>query len=673
MFKIVICIQRLMHYIGLLNMKNILLLLSVALIWNACSFTKQIESGEAAFDRKQYDIAVPLLLEEFESASGQLKARKAYLLGESYRILKETDESSKWYNRAVKAGYGNEAKLKLARSFKRLEKYKEAVTVYNDLLQKLPNDPTVNRELAIAKQAINWAKNVEESIKLNTLDINSPYADYGATFFEEDYIIFTSDRESATGTEIYNWTGNKFSDLYIVHKQGNQPQLFDGLLNSEKNDGSLCLSSDGLELYFTRCFSLNSDADGACKIMYSYRDNGIWTEPEVIPFFDGSVSYGQPALIENDSVLVFVAKRQEGKGGFDLYYSVMEEGRWTEPYLMPSSINTEGDEYFPTAFKDTLYFSSNYLPGLGGLDVFKTYLRNDGSWSPPHNMMPPINSGEDDFHYVRDPSFRPIGNALQTGFVSSNREGFGDDDILRWTKYTLQEVEEPVEVEEEEEEPILVYLAGKVVTNQREDDSNPNSEIIGKSPIPNAYIKLNEEDGFTTDENGFFVKELVLDKDYRLRASKEGYLNNIIDVSTIDLLIPEGESSITINVELLLDKIYTGVEIVLENIYYDFDKWKIRPDAEPTLLDLAKLLRDNPQINIELSSHTDCQGDVDYNQELSYKRARSAVQYISRHGVKAERITPIGYGESNLANTCVCEDCTEAEHQENRRTTFKIL
>lgn len=645
----------------------------MTLVWNACSFTKQIESGEAAFERKQYDVAVPLLLDEYESSSGQLKARKAYLLGESYRILKETDESSTWYNRAVIQGYGNEAKLKLARSFRRLERYKEAIAVYNDLLQTLPNDPTVNRELAISKQAISWINNKDESVQIENLDLNSPYADYGATFFEEDYIIFTSDRESATGTEIYNWTGNKFSDLYIVHKQGDQPQLFDGLLNSQNNDGSLCLSRDGLELYFTRCFSYSSTTDGACKIMYSFRDNEYWTEPEIIPFFDGNVSYGQPVLIENDSVLVFVAKRVEGKGGFDLYYSVMEDGQWTEPYLMPSSINTEGDEYFPTAYEDTLYFSSNYLPGLGGLDIFKTYLREDGSWSPPHNLMPPINSGEDDFHFVRDPAFNAYGNALQTGFLSSNRQGLGDDDIFRWTKYRPIVEDAPEETEEEEESNLLVYLAGKVVTDERADDSDPNSEFIGKKSIANAYIKLNEEEGFTTDENGFFVKEISLDKDYRLRASKEGYLNNIIDVSTIDLLIPEGEPSITINVELSLDKIYTGVEIVLENIYYDFDKWKIRPDAEPTLLELAKLLRDNPQINIELSSHTDCQGDVNYNQELSYKRAKSAVQYITRHGVNAERITPVGYGESRLANTCVCEECTEEDHQENRRTTFKIL
>lgn len=638
---------------------------------HACSLTQQVQTGDYAYERKQYDVAIGLLSDEYAVASGPVKARKAYLLGRSYAILKDTESAISWFQKAVKNNYGQDAQLHLARSLTRAERYDQAIAVYEDLRSILPTDDIVRRELAVAKQAKLLKASPNPDITISPLSFNSAYADYGPILFDDEYLLFTSDRETATGEADYLWTGNAFSDLFIVHKDGNQPTPFDGLLNTEGNEGSLCLSSDGRLLIYTQCRGATEQDDAYCYLVQSTNEEGIWSEGEVLPFFEGRTSYGQPALIEQDSVLVFAAKREEGKGGYDLYYSLLDAAGWTEPYLMPNTINTAGNEYFPTSDGDTLYFSSDYLPGMGGLDIFKTYLRADGSWSPPLNMQSPINSGEDDFHLIVEPTAMQQAGVARAGYFSSNRPGMGDDDIYRWQrmKPSPQDVED---ANPNEEEKLSIYLAGKVITPRYQDPDDPNSEIVGYDPVPNARIEIDGK-AFGTDEDGFFVKEVPRNIDMQVMASKSGYLNQIKTITTRDLDIPEGEETYTINVSLELTKIFTGVEITLENIYYDFDKWTIRPDAEPTLKRLAKLLQDNPQIQIDLSSHTDCQGDDEYNEELSFKRARSAVLYISRQGIDLNRLTPVGYGESRLAVNCPCADCSEEEHQANRRTTFTIV
>lgn len=654
---------------------RIIVLITTVLTITACSFTQKIKSGEQAYDLKRYDLAVSMLQDEYEGTGDRAKARKAFLLGNSFAILKEDDEAARWYSTAVRAGYGNDADLALAKTLRRLERYDDAIAILTQLEARLPSEPAIQRQLAMARQAAEWATRPRQDIQIAKAPYNSDRADYGGVFIDDDYLVFTSDRDESTGTDIYDWTGNKYSDLFVVHRDGSNALPYDGLLNSKYNDGTPALTRDKEEMYFTRCFADDPSAEAQyCRLMYSYKQEGLWTEPETIPFWEGNVSYGQPCLIENDSVLVFVARRDEGRGGYDLYYSVLDDGRWAEPYTMPASINTEGNEYFPTADGDTLYFSSDYLVGMGGLDIFKTYLRPDGSWAPPQNLLPPINSGADDFHYLVDRSSPTPGRLVASGYLTSSRSGDTDDDIYRWSQYQpVEDTMDVVTIDDETEDDLEVYLAGVVVTDVFTTPGDPNSGKRGTSPVPTAYIKIGDDDGFTTDNAGRFLVKVGRDQLLSLRASKRGYLNNLLDIDTRNLPVKEGQSTYTINVTIPLDQIFSGVEIVLDNIYYDFDKWDIRPDAEPALKALVKIMEDNPQINIELGSHTDCRGLADYNAELSQKRAAAAVDYIASQGVSADRLAAKGYGEDSPAVACVCLSCSDDQHQANRRTTFKIV
>jgi outer membrane protein OmpA-like peptidoglycan-associated protein len=649
------------------------------LLISSCNFTQKIKNGKMAYERKQYYVAVDLLNKEYEANEQKaIKAELAYYLGKSYQKINNNRASINWYKDAYKLNYGPDVLTDLAFALKQEELYEEAISIFKKLEEEKGVDPSISREISICQLAAEWkAQLKEKEYQISALNLNSGSGDYAATLYEEDYIVFTSDRKMEEEAEIYNWTGNGFSDIYISQKDGSaQSRPFDRKINSKHNDGTSCFNSYFNEMYFTRCYSPGA-GDSYCKLMVSFRQGKVWTEPQTLDFFDDGLNYGQPALSQNDSTLFFSCNHPEGQGGYDLYYSTRTTSGWTPPKPMPSPINTAGDEKFPTVHGDTLFFSSDYHPGMGGLDVFKTYLRTDGTWQVPINLKAPINSGRDDFSYIIDKSNRDK-DIIRNGYFSSSRKGKGNDDIFQFAQYKLEPVEvikDPSEPEETEE-PVTIYLAVKVVEKRYMDPENPNSNVIGKDPIKGAGVEMvsgaNIKD-HNSGSLGFFVVELEKDNDYLFNASKEGYLKNNNSFSTRDLTIKKGEKEITYNLEITLDKIFVDKEINLENIYYDYDKWDIRLDAQPSLNELSSILKQNPKIVIQLASHTDCRGEDDYNQDLSQKRAQSAVDYIISTGIDPQRIKAIGFGESQLFINCECESCTEEQHQQNRRTTFKII
>ncbi|MBK9733522.1 MAG: OmpA family protein [Saprospiraceae bacterium] len=642
----------------------------------SCSFGQKLKDGESAYERKQYAVAVTLLEEEFQNTKNiQSRARKSFLLGKSYVRLLEYEEAISWFEKAVELNYGAEAIGNLANTYRFTENYDLAVDNYKKLGQMTGRIQENDREILICKQAIKLKNNTSD-YKIQKIFENSLVSDYAPVLYENDFLVFTSERKEATGSAVYNWSGEKFSDLFIVIKSGSDVKKFDSAINTSQNEGTSWFSKDYNTMYLTRCFSYGS-GDEYCKLMVSSRENGIWSEAEVLPFVIDKINYGQPTLIENDSVLVFASDLSEPGGPSDLYYSELGvDGTWSYPEKLPSSINSQGNEKFPTGDNDTLYFSSDYLPGLGGYDIFKTFLRKDGSWSIPINIGYPINSGGDDFSFIVDYIQKKAAGVIQQGYFSSSRGSDNKDDIYKFTK-----INKPVETDkttEIKEKPKSVFLTVKTVVNQYEMADNPNSNIIGTIPLGNAYIKVLEANGTKlmegyTDLNGFYLTELPVDKALKIIGSKIEYLNASKDITTKNLLFKENENSITINVVLVLEKIYADKEINLKNIYYDYDKWDITEVAKPALNDLVVILNDNPQIDIQLSSHTDCRGTTEYNEDLSQKRAQSVVDYLIGKGINGQRLVAKGYGESQLVDNCLCESCTEDQHQANRRTTFKIL
>ena len=660
---------------------RILVFLLTFMILEGCSFGKKIKNGETAYERKQYSVAIDMLGNEYKKAdTGREKAKLAFLLGMSYSFLEENQLSIDWLLKAIDNDYGNEALLQLAKNYKRNGDYQASIDSYELLKNNSNNKRQIDREIYVIREVAGWENDTEEGVKIELLNENSGYSEYSPVLFDKNFLVFTSDRDESTGGDTYNWSGNKHSDLFVMLKNGSEVKRFDAGINSNFNDGAACFSADGMEIIFTRCFS-KENSDGYCRLMYSERFNGVWTTPVLIPIQKEGINYGQPTFIENDSILVFSAKMEDGTGGHDLYYSqrVFEEDGsfyWGEAYIFPQTVNSQGNEMFPTGDGDTLYFSSDYFAGLGGLDIFKTWLQENGQWAPPQNLRKPINSSFDDFGLVIDYDASLRGSELQKGYFTSTRAGYGKEDIYRFERNRVVSTSDPQDTIQEEEVEIEIYLAGKTKEMQYNDRVDPNSGITGKDILSDCYITISdgtESEYIYSDDKGLFIVRLQKNKTYTIKASKVGYLNAFEKVSTRNLNVKKGELSTTINIELVLNKIFTNVEITLENIYYNFNKSDIRPDAEPTLDSLIQLMIENPQIDIQLSSHTDCRGDDEYNQILSQKRAESAVRYMAKSGVSNDRMTAKGFGENALAVNCNCDDCTEQEHQINRRTTFKIL
>jgi peptidoglycan-associated lipoprotein len=649
----------------------------------SCSFGKKVKTGETAYEIKQYAVAVEMLAQEYEESNNtRQRARKAYLLGMSYSYLEENRLAINWLEKAIDKGYGNESLLAIAKAYKKSGDYQASINAYEQLKLNSNNSRQIDREIFVLRDVASWGKDTDENIDVEPINENTGFSEYSPVMLDKNFLVFTSDNNLSTGGESYKWTGNKHTDIFVMLKNGSNIKRFDAAINTDQNEGTACFSKDGLEMVFVRC-SPDNELDGFCNLMYSERLSGIWSEPKPLPFLVPGINYGHPTFIEDDSVLVFSAEMVDGIGGHDLYYAeryLDEEGKvkWGESFIFPQTINSIGNEMFPSGDGDTLYFSSDYFAGLGGLDIFKTWLQPNGEWAPPQNLKKPVNSSFDDFGFVVDYNANLLGKVVQKGFFTSSRKGYGKEDIYQFIRrQSLVPVKTtPEDTIVGEDVVIEIYLAGKTKEISFENPGDPNSEKLGKENLKECYVVIDDgeiQQKIYSDENGQFIVQLEKDNNYRIKASKIGYLNDIKSISTYNLNVPEGSLSTTLNIELMLSKIFSNVEITLDNIYYNYNKWNIRDDAKPTLDSLATILMNNPQINIQLSSHTDCRGDDEYNQILSQKRAESAINYISSKGVAENRLNAKGYGENALAINCNCDDCTEAEHQVNRRTTFKIL
>lgn len=642
----------------------------------ACTSVQKLKDGTLAYERKQYAVAIELLDKEYKKAKTRLeRGRLAFLLAGSYDKTNQSDAALDWYQKAYDNQYGIDALKAYAYTLKKAERYEDAMEAFKELGIEIGSPYEFKKDITACEIALGWQEISRVEYRTEVADFNSGYSEYSPALWKEDLLVFTSDRQTSQGSDTYYWTGNKFSDLYVADLNSGAVSAFDAPFNTENNEGSLCFNNDFTEAYFVRCFGEKKE-DNYCKIMYSALKNNTWSEPRVLEFVKDQVNYSGPWLSGDGKELYFSSNDPDGWGGYDIWVSNRaEDGWWEDPQPLSRNINTIGNERFPTLDGDTLYFSSDGHTGMGGLDIFRTYqLNNQRSWAPPFNLKPPVNSGGDDFGFVVY-SNKADKEVLQSGFFTSTRyDGIGNDDIYRFEKVVLPPEPEPEVVEEVVAHTLK--LEGYVLEKIFEEPGNPDSKVIGRKPLNGAAV-LMESTGFkdkvTVSEDGFFSLILNKDADYRFLASADGYLNNQEFFSTAGIGEDPNNPEQVFEIELVLDKIFLGREIILENIYYDLDKWDIRDDAKPTLDQLADNLRLNPGITIQLSSHTDCRGRDDYNEQLSQRRAISAVEYLISKGISPDRLFAKGYGESQPAADCICARCTEEEHQKNRRTTFTII
>ncbi|NNC94514.1 MAG: OmpA family protein [Chitinophagales bacterium] len=653
-----------------------LLIFSICFILlNACSTTSEIKDGRTAYKLKKYHLAASLLQKDLSKESDREKRMElSVMIAESYLKANFTDQAEKWYAKALDYRFDPDLQLQYGRVLKQNEKYKEAVEAFETYLQEEPYGVAIAKaELAAARKALEW-KNQNSNIKIIALDdVNSAAADYAPVIYKDDRLVFTSSRSEATGEMLYDWTGEKFGDLFISNMKENnsftKPTGFSNSINTSHYEGTVAFSADFKEMYFSYCPPVKEPETSFCRIYYSRFIGGDWSGSELVNIFDDTANLAHPFLTADGSTLWFSTDFEGGYGGKDLYYiKKLKDGQWSLPYNAGSKINTIEDEMFPSIDAEgTLYFASNGHGGFGGLDIFSAkYDTKRKRWTQVKNMKYPINSGADDFALVME-KLKPENEkdpVLSSGYFSSSRSGGkGNDDIY---KFIFENIN-------------FYSLKGLTLEDEYADPQDPDSEILGESSLSGATIilknPLNDEIIATTtvDKNGKFSYKLQPNSDYKVVASKNGYFNNSTNVTT------KGKGTtdsleIVIKTQIKLNKIWPEREIVIPNIYYDFNKAALREESKPVLDSLLTLFYENPDVKIEIGSHTDSRGTTDYNDDLSQRRAESVVNYLISNGVSRKQIRPQGYGERKLVNRCIDGvECSEEEHQENRRTTFRVV
>ena len=594
---------------------------------------------------------------KFEKTLKSGDAKNNFLLAESLRKSNRLWQAEKFYRDAIKNGIDDEmAYYYLVLSLKANNNYEQADSLINNYLKKGEDESVI---LLLRKEAIyiNNLKNYPDTsyyrVK-NLKAINTKFAEYSPSFSNEK-LYFVSNRQSE---KIYSGTGTPFTDLYEIKSRGanvdiNSLKKLEDNINQEKvNEGSITFSEDGTYMIFAKGNDGKSSGRNNVDLYWSRFRRGGWTNPRLLNVNTSRSWDSTPFLSKDGKTLYFASNRAKGYGGTDIYKAnVNRRGRWINIQNMGPEINTSGNELFPSVTEDgRLYFSSDSHEGFGGLDIFVASRR--GGKITIVNPGKPLNSRGDDFGVN---PYNPT-----RGFFTSNREGgAGDDDI-----YTF--------VNDDPNLKIVNYtLKGTTLT--------PKSDTKELNVLGNSTVKLLDREGQVieetfTDSDGNFKFIVYSDEEYILIGEKENYFSTRGEFSTIGKELDKSKlKEFITNVEyeknLILDRIIVNKSIVLDNIYYDLDKSDIREDAAVELDKLIVILRDNPNISIELSSHTDDRASVEYNQNLSQRRAESAVSYILSKGIDDNRITARGYGESQLI---ILNAETEDEHQINRRTEFKV-
>lgn len=587
------------------------------------------------------------------------------------------NKAIKHYEKAVKKGESEHAERRLARSFVYTNQIKKAHEVYNKFIdsekaksfdyfnygqvkmgvgEPLAAIPYFEKYLntqpndIVAQMLLASCRSVSARFRDTTLYELQPVITDGFenTFAIQEYkdgVVFNADKNALLNSKKSSWTGNSYLNLYYMEKneEGNwlNPEALKGDINGPFHDGPATFSKDGNTVYFTRSnyvgrrLKSNEDNVSNLKLFKAEQIDGKWKNVTPFPYNSDDYSVGHPTLSEDGKTLYFVSDMQGGFGGTDIYRSFYKDGTWTKPKNLGKEVNTSGNEMFPYIHEDgSLYFSSAAHNSMGGLDVFITYEHED-HWAHPENLNYPINTFADDFAFQLDDSGL-------TGFVSSSR---ADKDVM---------------YEFKKNDPTFQLFGFAHIKGE-------------KTPVEGVTVEITDaETGevikMKSGSDGKFKLKLKPEKEYLLLCTKEGCFTRTDNIVTKGLKYSEDFYA-----DFLVEQIVIDKPIVLENIYYDFDKSYIRKDAALALDKLAKLLKDNPSINIEMGSHTDSRGPDNYNLVLSEKRALAAVKYLVSKGIDRKRLTWKGYGETKLVNECGNGvRCSEKKHQNNRRTEFKV-
>lgn len=592
-----------------------LLVLSLLLL-AGCGAEKNMKKAEKFMAIGEYYDAASQYKQAYSKTPPKERDRRGLIAGKMavcYRKINSTPKAVAAYRNMVRYNKATvDDRLELGRQLLKNGDYKQAAEQFRVVLDSMPDNVLARNGLLSAQQAPAWKKQGSR-YTVKRMDVfNSRRAEYSPMLSGDQYdqLYFTSTRNDATGDELSGITGTKNGDIFVSQKDDkgkwSKPEVVNGGLNTEADEGASCLSPDQREMYLTQCVTDPSYPRYA-QIVKSNRSDAAWGKASSVELTKDTLScFAHPAVSPDGQWLYFVSDMPGGKGGLDIWRVRITSAGYGGVENLGEPINTPGNEMFPT-FRPNgdLYFSSDGHPGMGGLDIFIAHPGKAGRYVLEHPGYP-LNSQGDDFGMT----FEGVKNR---GFFSSNRnDGRGWDHIYSFVNPEIvQSVKGWVYEQEGYELPAAqVYMIGSDGTN----------------------LKL----GVKSD--GSFEKELTPGVEYMFLATCKGFLNHKEELK----VVPMNDSH-----EYVLQFPLASITapVLIDNIFYDFNKATLRPESQTALDELVKLLNENPNVTIELSSHCDYKGSSAYNKLLAQRRAESVVNYLVDRGIARDRLSPVGYGK----------------------------
>jgi outer membrane protein OmpA-like peptidoglycan-associated protein/tetratricopeptide (TPR) repeat protein len=644
-------------------MKNriIYLLLITIICINSYSQSKKEVRGDKEYDKYAYIDAIKTYERLYEK--GYKSPDMLLKLGNAYYFNAELEKANKFYSELyiINPEQQTEFYYHFAQTLKAVKDYTKAESMLLEFSKKDAKDSRA-KLLSENRDYLAEIKHNSGRFKIENAGVNSKFSDYGPSFMGTK-VVFASARDTGNfSKKIHTWTGQHFTNLYsanmaedgtlsAVDKFGNQ-------INTKFHEDTPVFTKDGKTAYFTRNNYLDGRGFDASKVtlLKIYKatldKEGNWTNIVALPFNSDSFQAAHPALSPDEKTMYFASDMPGGKGQSDLYrVKINDDGSFGAPENLGDLINTEGRESFPFINEDNeFYFASDGQPGLGGLDIFITKMPKDGTLNFKHvlNVGEEANGPKDDFALI-------INSKTKKGFFSSNRDGGqGSDDIYKFVETR------PIWCEQ--------ILTG-IVTDQDTKSILPNAKLV---LMDNKFTVIKET--ISDAEGKYLFTEVECSEKYYVRTSLESYNTK---ESPVFINKDSGKTELNVELEKIAKPIPIGGDLAdvfgINLIYFDLDKWNIRDDAAIDLAKILDVLQQYPTMKIDIRSHTDSRATAEYNIKLSDKRAKSTKEWLIKNGIKADRLTAKGYGETQLVNKCADGvECTEAEHQLNRRSQFII-
>lgn len=655
-------------------MKNISKLTLAAITALTLSFSgfsqKALKKANDAFEARQYFSAVEYYKQAYNQADKDQKPLILFRAGRSCQKINDYRGAESYYQKAIKEQYDDPVVYQyLAEVLKNQMRYPDAITEYNNCKSKGGNAKDCDLGIKSCELAQQWVDNPMRYKIENLSLINSKFRDYAPCFSDKKYqtILITSNREGGLGGQEIN-TGTNHSDIYEakIDKNGkwSTPSLYSGI-STAVNEGRAWISKKGDMVFFVRCPE-EKDKQNKCGLYMAKKQGSTWAPAEILPFSVDTVNFLDPALSADGKTLYFSSTMNGGYGASDIWYCSFDakSNAWGQPKNAGPNVNTVGSERYPSISDDgkKLYFSSNYHPGLGGLDIFVTEIGADGKLNKNiENLKYPLNSSYDDFGVVFE-------GKKNRGYFTSNREGGkGDDDV--WSFYL----------------PPLTFSAKGNIFSEGDELGKGKGEAV-----EGVKVKVIGSDGSisesTTGKDGSYTFKLKEKNTYTVSTetgksskspsfNKDGYLANkdVRVITTVGL-----DKSQNFQADFAVKPVVPNLR--MPEIQYALGSAELLPNSKDSLNYLYNILKDNPSITVELNSHTDSRGSAASNMTLSTARAQSCVDYLVKEkGIPEARLTAKGLGATQLLVTddviakAKTKEEKEALHQKNRRTTFKVL